>query len=179
MSFKLHFFLRISAVLFAISAHSQFGNFDDQFTFTGATPSVQSKTTQYGLDCGIQSLTLRWYRVQNEYYYVNSYSLQVRDNGQWKTIRTISKGRSSYSVTINSFENGWNDSEANFNFRVRVNVNLEDVNDGVVRRKEVSSYIKTHDSTPIERVLIPFQMSNKQNGSGVKIFVIKGLRSGS
>ena len=123
------FFLRISAVLFAISAHSQFGNFDDQFTFTGATPSVQSKTTQYGLDCGIQSLTLRWYRVQNEYYYVNSYSLQVRDNGQWKTIRTISKGRSSYSVTINSFENGWNDSEANFNFRVRVNVNLEDVND--------------------------------------------------
>ncbi|MEE1962557.1 hypothetical protein V1387_07685 [Allomuricauda taeanensis] len=121
---KLH--LTILLVVFPIcSSTAQFGDFDDIFVFNGTKPVVQNKITAHDSNCGIQSLTLKWSSVKNEYYYVNSYSLQVLNNGTWTTIQTIPKG-GSYSVTLNSFQAGWNDAEANFNFRVRVNVNLED-----------------------------------------------------
>tara|TARA_R110000764_G_C11029474_1_gene385430 strand:- start:24014 stop:25144 length:1131 start_codon:yes stop_codon:yes gene_type:complete len=117
-------------VVFSIwSSSAQFDDFDDVFVFNGTKPIVHNKVTAHDSNCGIQSLTLKWSSVVNEYYYVDSYSLQVLNNGNWTTIQTVSASSgtgSSYYVTINSFQAGWNDSEANFNFRVRVNVNLED-----------------------------------------------------
>lgn len=119
---------RITVLLSFVNTYSQFDDFgdfrDDVFTFPGASPSVQSKTTSIDSECGLQSLTIRWFPVQQEFRYVNSYSLQVLNNGSWRTLKTVNATGGSYNVTLTSFENGWNDSQANFNFRVRVNINL-------------------------------------------------------
>jgi hypothetical protein len=120
--------LTYAVILFSIlNSYSQFDDFDDVFVFNGTKPVIDNKITAHDSNCGIQSLTLKWSSVFYEYDHVSSYSLQVLNGGNWTTIQTIPQGSFPYSVTLTSFQNGWNDSEGNFNFRVQVNVNLEDV----------------------------------------------------
>ncbi len=127
MTKKLHLTFVLALFSSFTSIYCQLGDFDfdDQFEFAGANPTIKS-ISQNSSNCGVQSLTLSWFRVQGDYHHVDSYSLQVKDNGNWKTLKNFPNGVLSHSYTVNSFENTWIDSDANFNFRVRVNINIED-----------------------------------------------------